>query len=98
MLNSRNTNLVFCLALVVGIVCHFSTTVPAWYFISLLGLYCLSYFTGVFLYSLIFFLRVVAGHSEKKIALSFDDGPDAGSTEDILLMLKNEGVHAAFFA
>ena len=99
MLNFRNTNLIFCLAMVVGIVLRFFYTVPAWYFISLLGLYCLILFYGCFFIQSDFFLRVScrAGTAEKKIALSFDDGPVAGSTEDILLMLKNEGVHAAFF-
>ena len=99
MLNFRNTNLVFCLALVAGIALRFFYAVPAWYFISLLALYSLVLFYGCFFIQSDFFLRVScsAGTIEKKIALSFDDGPVAGSTEDILLMLKNEGVHAAFF-
>ncbi|HTE08470.1 MAG TPA: polysaccharide deacetylase family protein, partial [Flavitalea sp.] len=99
MLNFRNTNLAFCLVLIAGIVMRFFYSVPAWYFISLLALYSLILFYGCFFIRSDFFLRVSCsgGIAEKKIALSFDDGPVAGSTEDILLMLKDEGIHAAFF-
>jgi peptidoglycan-N-acetylglucosamine deacetylase len=35
--------------------------------------------------------------SRREVALTFDDGPDARSTPDLLELLRNEGVPAAFF-
>lgn len=37
------------------------------------------------------------GYQPKKIALTFDDGPDANYTSDILDILKQNNVHATFF-
>ena len=38
-----------------------------------------------------------AAKGEKKLLLSFDDGPDARYTEVLLELLKDNGVHAMFF-
>ncbi len=37
------------------------------------------------------------GFQPKKIALTFDDGPDGEYTSDILAILKQNGIHATFF-
>lgn len=35
--------------------------------------------------------------SERKVALTFDDGPNPPRTEQILAILRDAGVHATFF-
>jgi peptidoglycan-N-acetylglucosamine deacetylase len=38
-----------------------------------------------------------AGDGRKRVALTFDDGPDAAATPKLLELLKREGIEAAFF-
>jgi peptidoglycan/xylan/chitin deacetylase (PgdA/CDA1 family) len=99
MLNFRNTNLFFGTALIAAIVLRFVYHLPAWYFIVLVVLYSLVLFYGCYFIQSDFFMRVSCSAEtlEKKIALSFDDGPVAGATADILHMLRSENVEAAFF-
>ena len=53
---------------------------------------------GVSVLSLSFFVPVKStGNSEDRIALTFDDGPVAGKTDQVLRILKQFNVPAAFF-
>ena len=42
-------------------------------------------------------IMVTSSISEKKVAITFDDGPNKDYTEDLLEGLKERGVHATFF-
>lgn len=95
MLNFRNTSLFFfLLAIVIGV------GGLAWYwFLLCFLLYTICLFLGSYRVDSQFYMPVVcSGKTDKKrIALSFDDGPMDRYTPDILDLLKEKNVPAAFF-
>lgn len=95
MLNFRNTSLVFILLAVL----LWRTNQPVeWLVILVLG-YLLILFLGSYRIGSQFYMPVICAGlpTEKKIAISFDDGPAASYTPGILDILQQKQVPAAFF-
>jgi peptidoglycan/xylan/chitin deacetylase (PgdA/CDA1 family) len=99
MLNFRNTNILFIILLMLGIGLDVKYDIPAYVYLILFLIYSLILFYGCYYVGSNFFIPVIcsADTNEKVIAISFDDGPDAANTPEILHLLKNNGVKAAFF-
>ena len=79
---------------------HFTKTPIPWYvFVGIIVLYGLILFYGSYSVDSNFFLKTVcSGDSTKKqVALSFDDGPADDYTPQVLEVLKDKNVPAAFF-
>jgi peptidoglycan/xylan/chitin deacetylase (PgdA/CDA1 family) len=99
MLNFRNTNILFICLLLLCIGADIRDGI-AWYtYAILIIVYALLLSYGCYYIGSNFFIRVIcsAETNEKVIALSFDDGPHALNTPQILQMLKDYDAKAAFF-
>jgi peptidoglycan-N-acetylglucosamine deacetylase len=95
MLNFKNTSIMFLLLALIGWVAGW-----AWYWLLLLFiLYSVILFLGSYLVRSQFYMPVICRGktTEKKIAISFDDGPLAAYTPQILAILKEKNTSAAFF-
>lgn len=100
MLSFRNTNIFFIALLGALIYYDVQTGVVPWYaYVLLVILYSLVVFYGCIYLSANFFLKTYcsAKTSQKQIAISFDDGPAREFTPELLSLLKNENIAAAFF-
>lgn len=99
MLNFRNTNIFFGFLLAGLITVHSRWGLPGYTYFLLLIAYSLAVFWGCVNISSGFFLPIVckAITGKKEIAISFDDGPAANYTPEILNLLKSENVKATFF-
>lgn len=99
MLNFRNTNIFFGLLLLTLIGVHIKYGLPAYIYPLLLVVYSLIVFWGCYYVGSGFFIKIVckAITGKKEIAISFDDGPAASYTKEILDVLKRENVKATFF-
>ena len=100
MLTFRNTNIVFSVIVMILLIMHFTKTPIPWYvFVGIIVLYGLILFYGSYSVDSNFFLKTVcSGDSTKKqVALSFDDGPADDYTPQVLEVLKDKNVPAAFF-
>jgi peptidoglycan/xylan/chitin deacetylase (PgdA/CDA1 family) len=99
MLKFRTVNILFGVVLVILIIADRSFDIPSiWYWIVVaLYLGIVTYGTAVL--SAQFFLPVKykGDKASNSVALTFDDGPIAGKTDEILRILHSHGVHAAFF-
>ncbi|WP_448699585.1 polysaccharide deacetylase family protein [Mucilaginibacter sp. AW1-3] len=95
MLNFKNVNILFICLLGVGI----WAGMPIYADVVLLAIYLSLLFYGCYYVGSNYFIPVICSvkTNEKIIALSFDDGPDAINTPQILAMLKASDVKAAFF-
>lgn len=99
MLNYRNTALIFLIILTGLLVADiFMPVHPVWYvgtgivFLSLL-------IAGSVYIRLGFYInaRCAGDGKQRRVAFSFDDGPDPGKTPALLDLLKQQGIQAAFF-
>ncbi len=99
MLNFRNTNIFFITLLAILIVVHANYNLPGYIYPLLIIIYSLIIFYGCYNIGSNFFIKVVcsADTGKKEIAISFDDGPVINYTPQILQLLKQENVKAAFF-
>ena len=99
MLNFRNTNIVLGLLLVVCVWLCINYNFTYWSIAILLFLYSLVLFYGCYFISSSFFIKTIckANTNKKEIALSFDDGPAQNYTPEILQVLKEYNIQAAFF-
>ena len=99
MLNFRNTNIFFIILLAVSTGIYIQYGFPFYLFFLLPIAYCLIVFWGCYDVGSKFFITIVckANTANREIAISFDDGPATSYTPDILQVLKNENVKAAFF-
>ena len=99
MLNFRNTNIFFILLLLVLIGVHIKTGLPVYIYPLLFITYSLLVFYGCYYVGSNFFIKIVcsANTENKEIAISFDDGPAVNFTPEILHLLKQENIKAAFF-
>jgi peptidoglycan/xylan/chitin deacetylase (PgdA/CDA1 family) len=99
MLNFRNTNIVFAICFLALIAFQYCNGFDVSWFIGLLLLYTAVLFYGSFYIRSNFFLKTFfSGKTKEKIiALSFDDGPSAEFTPQILQTLKAHNVSATFF-
>ena len=85
------------LALLIGL--HVKYGIPVYLYPLLFVIYSLIVFYGCYYIGSNFFIKVVcsADTDKKEIAISFDDGPATNFTPQILQLLKNENIKAAFF-
>lgn len=99
MLNFRNTNTLFIGLL--GLIAWVNITedVSVWSYVVLVFIYSLILFYGCYYICSNFFMRVICSlkTNKKIIAITFDDGPDAVATPQILNILKQYDAPAAFF-
>jgi peptidoglycan/xylan/chitin deacetylase (PgdA/CDA1 family) len=99
MLNYRNTNIVFFLFFAILSLLSFFVTVNWWLFVILFAIRFLILVVGSSFIQLGFHLKAYCNNSlekEKKIALTFDDGPHE-MTLLVLDLLKKHNVKATFF-
>lgn len=99
MLNFNTTTIIFVSLLIGMIGYHFFHSIPVYVFIILPLAYLGFLFYGSYNVRSNFYLKTVssAKTTQKKMAISFDDGPVPGCTEKILEVLRHHEVKAAFF-
>jgi peptidoglycan-N-acetylglucosamine deacetylase len=99
MLNFRNTNIFFGALLIVLIGVHIKYGLPVYIYPLLFVVYSLIVFYGCYYVGSNFFIKIhcSAKTDRKEIAISFDDGPAINYTPEILQLLKQENIKAAFF-
>lgn len=99
MLNFRNTNILFIVLFLSLVAIQYDKGIDISWFIALALFYSAVLFYGSFYIRSNFFLPSFSGKktNEKIIALSFDDGPSAEYTPQILDILKEYGTPATFF-
>jgi peptidoglycan-N-acetylglucosamine deacetylase len=99
MLNFRNTNIFFISLLVVLIGVHIKFGLPVYIYPLIFVVYSLIVFYGCYYVGSNFFIKVIcsAKTHQKEIAISFDDGPATNYTAEILQLLKQDNIKAAFF-
>jgi len=99
MLTFRHTNLFFGTLVIFLLIMEIWIKIPVSVYIGMAILYFLILSYGSCYVGSNFFMKVLcsADTSEKLIAISFDDGPVQQYTPDILQVLKEQEVPAAFF-
>ena len=99
MLNFRNTNSFFVFLLAVLISVHIQSGLPYYIYLLLFIAWSLIIFLGCISINSGFFFPVICGANtdKKEISISFDDGPAENYTREILKVLKEEDIKAAFF-
>ncbi len=92
-------NILFISLVVLCLAAQRVYSVPVYFYIILVGVYSLVLFYGCYYVGSNFFIPIICSikTDKKVIALSFDDGPAAENTLQILQMLKNNNAEAAFF-
>jgi peptidoglycan-N-acetylglucosamine deacetylase len=99
MLNYRKINLFFLIVLLVLLALCFFVAVKWWWFLMVLGIRFVILVIGSSFISLNFHLKAYCNNpleTEKKIALTFDDGPNE-MTLQLLQVLKKYNAKATFF-
>jgi peptidoglycan/xylan/chitin deacetylase (PgdA/CDA1 family) len=99
MLTFRNTSLTVAIVLVLLFLCNFFVAVPWYAYVVPIFIYSLFLFYGSYRVDSNFYMPVVcsSGTKDKKVAISFDDGPSGEYTNSILGLLNNRNIKAAFF-
>jgi peptidoglycan/xylan/chitin deacetylase (PgdA/CDA1 family) len=99
MLNFRRINLLTGAAILAMMALYFLRPFPLLYFLIPVLLWVAHVFYGCYYIDSGFFIRLICegDPAEKRMALTFDDGPSADHTPAILELLKTEGVKATFF-
>lgn len=99
MLNFRNTNIVFGAVVACLLILRLWYNIPVYAYLLILAFYLGLIFYGSYYIGSNFFLRVVCGANtnDKVVAISFDDGPVQEYTPEVLQVLKEQNVPAAFF-
>ena len=99
MLTFRNTNIVFGTFIGCLLVLQVWTKIPSYIYVGIAVLYGSILFYGSYNVKSNFFLKVIcsADIKNKFIAISFDDGPAEPHTAQVLKVLRDEKVPAAFF-
>ena len=99
MLTFRNTNIFFVTITGCILILEIWFKIPWYVYIGILVLYGVILFYGSYNVGSNFFMEVLcsADTTEKLIAISFDDGPAEQYTPQVLQVLKEQKVAAAFF-
>jgi peptidoglycan/xylan/chitin deacetylase (PgdA/CDA1 family) len=99
MLNFKNTNIIFIALFILSAVYQLRYGLPVFAYVLLLLFYLAILFWGSYWVGSGFYFRIIcsANTSKKEIAISFDDGPVPEYTPEILRLLKENQVQAAFF-
>ena len=99
MLNNRNIQILFLLILATLIFFDFRSGIPFYLYLVLVVVYLSVTVYGSSVIQANYFLHSVCkGDTRAKaIAITFDDGPSSGHTENVLNILKTHNAPAAFF-
>lgn len=99
MLNFRNTNIGFIILVAIVIALDWYSIVPFFVYPLLVLAYSGIVFYGCYFVDSNFFLPVIcsANTDKKEIAISFDDGPVNEFTAELLQVLNEHDIKAAFF-
>ena len=99
MLTFRNTNAFFIFLLAVSVSVHIQSGLSYYIYLLLFIAWSLIVFWGCISINSGFFFPIICGANteRKEIAISFDDGPAENYTREILKVLKDEDIKAAFF-
>ena len=99
MLNYRNTVILFLIALTGFILTDVYIPVHMGWYVGMGIVLLLLLIAGSICIGLKFYIKSYSAgdRKQKKVAFSFDDGPDSGYTPVILDLLKQQGIQAAFF-
>lgn len=99
MLNMNKTLMYTVLSLLLAFLLSFAVTVPFWVYAAILALSLSLFVYGSASVCSGFYLQVLcAGNKrEKRIALTFDDGPHPEVTPAVLDIMKEHQIQAAFF-
>ena len=99
MLNFRNINIVFGVLFTMAVILCIKHELTYWSIVVAVFLYLLVVFYGCYFINSNFFIKTVckANTNKKEIALSFDDGPVQQYTPEVLQVLKQHNIKAAFF-
>ena len=99
MLTFRNTNFFFGAISGCLLIADIWLKISVYIYIGIFILYCAILFYGSYNVGSNFFMKVLcsAATTEKLIAISFDDGPVEQYTRQVLQVLKEQQVPAAFF-
>jgi peptidoglycan/xylan/chitin deacetylase (PgdA/CDA1 family) len=92
-------NILFISLVLLSLAAQMVFSVPVYFYIILAGVYLLVLFYGCYYVGSNFFIPIICSvkTDKKVIALSFDDGPAAENTLQILQLLKDSNAKAAFF-
>lgn len=99
MLNYKKTNFIFLILLILLLVLSFFTTIKWWWFLILFSIRFVVLIIGSSFIQLNFHVKSYCNNpneKDKKIALTFDDGP-TNFTIEILDLLKQYNAKATFF-
>jgi peptidoglycan/xylan/chitin deacetylase (PgdA/CDA1 family) len=99
MLNFRNTNIFFSLLLALAVGYHLRYGMPWYVYLLLFIVYSGLLFYGSYFVFSNFYVNVTcsADTPAREIAISFDDGPALSYTPQVLALLREHQVKAAFF-
>ncbi len=99
MLKYRTINIIFILVLMILLLADRTYDLSSiWYWlVVVVYLGVVAYGTSVMSAQFFLPVRYRGERSSNSVALTFDDGPIAGRTEEILRILESHDVHAAFF-
>ena len=99
MLTFKNTTLFFGSLLFLLLLYHLKYGIPGFVFLVLLIVYSILLFYGSYRIDSGFYIKVIcsAKTDKKEIAISFDDGPAREYTAEILRVLREHHIQAAFF-
>lgn len=97
-INFRSVTITFLIGLITFLVFYYFSNISFWYLIIWISLFLLFQFLGAYFIGLNFHLKSInsLNTSEKKVLLTFDDGPNA-NTLKVLEVLKKHNVSAVFF-
>ena len=92
-------NILFISLLLLCLAAQKVYSVPVYFYIILVGVYSLILFYGCYYVGSNFFIPIICSMKtdKKVIAISFDDGPVADNTLQILQLLNEANAEAAFF-
>jgi peptidoglycan/xylan/chitin deacetylase (PgdA/CDA1 family) len=89
---------VFLVIILLSLALDGTFAIPRWWYIGLSAIFITVVAAGVSVLSLSFFVPVKSkGTADDRVALTFDDGPVPGKTDQVLRILKEFNVPAAFF-
>lgn len=99
MLNFKYASLFLLQIMFIIVLSGLYFTIPLWIFLIPTGLYAMLLIHGSCFIGSHFFMPVVckAEEPDNAVAITFDDGPAPGTTDQILDILKKNNVKAAFF-
>lgn len=99
MLNFSRINFLTGAAILALMALYFVRPFPVWYFLLPVLIWSAFVFYGCYTIGSGFFIRIACegDRSEKRMALTFDDGPSAEHTPVVLNILRTAGVKATFF-